>query len=259
MDILEHNRAAWNRESSGDGQWSIPISDEEVAQIKEGKLRLTLTPNRAVPDEWLNGLSGKDVLCLASSGGQQAAKVAATGANVVSFDLSDEQLKKDQFVADRHDLALHCEQGDMADLSRFADSSFDLIVHAVSNVFVPDVEVVWRECHRVLRDGGELLAGFMNPSFFLFDHDESEETGKLEVRYKLPYAEPESLDAAGFEKLKESGEALMFGHSIETQIGGQIAAGFILKGLYEDDWTDELPFNAFSPSYIVTRAMRPIG
>ncbi len=256
MDILEHNRAAWNRESAEGGQWSVPISDEEVESIRKGELNLTLTPNRPVPREWLEGLAAKDVLCLASSGGQQAVKVAAAGANVVSFDLSEEQLKKDQYMADRHGLALRCEQGDMADLSRFADASFDLIVHAVSNVFVPDVEVVWRECFRVLKNEGELLAGFMNPSFFLFDHDESEATGKLEVKYKLPYEEPASLDKAGLEKLKHSGEALMFGHSMETQLGGQITAGFVLKGLYEDDWTDELPFNAYSPSYIVTRASK---
>ena len=52
----------------------------------------------------------------------------------------------------------------MRDLSMFADESFDLVFHPVSNVFVDEVRPVWREAYRVLRQGGELLAGFMNPA-----------------------------------------------------------------------------------------------
>ena len=87
---------------------------------------------------------------------------------VVSFDLSDEQLKKDCYVAMRHGLQIGCVQGEMANLSEFADESFDLIFHPISNVFVPDVKAVWSECYRILRSRGNLLAGFMNPSFFSF-------------------------------------------------------------------------------------------
>ena len=43
------------------------------------------------------------------------------------------------FVADRHNLSIDTVQGDMADLRVFHDESFDVIVHPVSNVFVPDV------------------------------------------------------------------------------------------------------------------------
>jgi len=159
-------------------------------------------------------------------------------------------------VAERDDLDLRCIRGDMADLADFSDACFDLIFHPVSNVFVPDVEVVWRECYRVLKSGGDLLAGFMNPGFFLFDHDESEQTGKLEVKYQLPYAEPGILDGTGLKELEESGRALEFSHSLETQIGGQLKAGFVIADLYEDYWTGELPFNKYSPSYIATRAIK---
>jgi protein-L-isoaspartate O-methyltransferase len=84
------------------------------------------------------------VLCLASGGGQQAPVLAAAGAHVVSFDLSDEQLRKDRDVAERENLLLRCVRGDMADLSALASASFDLIFHPVANVFVPDINVVWR-------------------------------------------------------------------------------------------------------------------
>lgn len=145
----------------------------------------------------------------------------------------------------------------MADLSMFSAESFDLVFHPVSNVFVPDVEAVWRECHRVLRSEGVLLAGFMNPSIFLFNHDEVEQTGSLVVRYALPYREPESLEVAEQARWRESGRAAEFSHSLDAQIGGQIAAGFVITGFYEDSWSDEATaFNRFSPVAIATRALK---
>ncbi|WP_339892126.1 class I SAM-dependent methyltransferase [Neptuniibacter pectenicola] len=245
-----------NRESSEDGQWSIPVSEETISKAREGNWEVVLTPLRAVPKSWFGDLQGKNVLCLASGGGQQAPVLAAAGAKVVSFDLSDVQLEKDRMVAEREKLDLACIRGDMADLSGFASESFDLIFHAVSNVFVPNVEIVWKECYRVLKPGGDLLAGFMNPSFFLFDHEESERTGRIEVKYKLPYAEPTSLNEAGLQELEESGRAFEFGHTLESQIGGQLNAGFMISGIYEDYWTDEIPLNSFSPSYIATKSTK---
>src|SRR5690606_8941170 len=108
---------------------------------------------------------------------------AAAGAEVTSFDNSDAQLALDRQVAEREGLAVRLVQGDMADLAVFPDASFDLIFHPVANVFVPDVKPVWRECARVLKPGGRLLAGFMNPTHFWFDHDEAEKTGQLIVKY----------------------------------------------------------------------------
>jgi SAM-dependent methyltransferase len=202
-------------------------------------------------------LRGKEVLCLASGGGQQAPILAATGANVVSFDLSEEQLDKDRRVAARERLALRCVQGEMADLAVLADEHFDLIFHPVSNVFAPEVTVVWRECFRVLRPGGALLAGFMNPAYFLFDHDEAERSGVLVARYPLPYGEPESLQGEARRRWEESGRAAEFSHSLESQIGGQLAAGFVITGFYEDRWSEEAtPLSRFCPVAIATRAIR---
>ena len=165
--------------------------------------------------------------------------------------------KKDQDVADREHLALQCVRGDMTDLSDFSPERFDLIFHPISNTFVPDVVQVWRECNRALKNGGVLLSGFMNPSFFLFDHEEAKAHGVLSVKYRLPYADPDSLQGDARLRWQESGHAAEFSHSLESQIGGQIASGFVLTGLYEDYWSDEATrLNQYTPTAIATRAKK---
>ena len=234
------------------------MDSEAVARARVGDLRIVLTPSRPVPPEWLGELAGRDVLCLASGGGQQAPLLAAAGARVVSFDLSEQQLAKDNAVADREGLALRCVQGDMADLSALPEAAFDLVFHPASNVFVPDVRPVWRGCHRLLRPGGELLAGFVNPLVFLFDGAEAEATGELVARHALPYSDLHSLPPELLRAKMERGELLEWSHSLEAQIGGQLEAGFVLTGLYEDRWFDDSwRLSNLAPIAIATRARKP--
>lgn len=253
MNTVAYNRNAWNRQSKEGSRWCSPVGSTEVNTAKSGDWSVILTPNKNVPRDWFGDLSGKRILCLASGGGQQAPILAAAGASVVSFDNSDEQLAKDQLVADRDELDLSTVQGDMADLSVFEDKSFDLIFHPVSNVFSEQIRPVWRECFRVLKKGGRLLSGFMNPAFFLFDHEEAERTGVLQVRYSLPFSDLKSLPKEKLEEIEKEGLAYEFGHTLDDQIGGQIEAGFAICGFYEDNWDDrETPLNRYSSMYIAT-------
>jgi SAM-dependent methyltransferase len=257
MDLIQHNRGAWNRASAGGIVWSIPVDPAKIAAARQNQFDVILTPHRPVPRDWFGDMRGKRVFCLASGGGQQAPIFAAAGAQVTSFDLSDEQLAKDRAVAQREGLALDCVRGDMADLGCFDDCIFDLVFHPASNVFVPDLAPVWRGCHRVLRPGGVLLAGFLNPLVFLFDHDEADRTGTLTVRYRLPYSDLASLAEDALRKKLAANEPLEFSHSLDAQIGGQIAAGFVITGFYEDGWLDDSWLLAqHTPVAIATRAER---
>ena len=146
----------------------------------------------------------------------------------------------------------------MADLSMFPGPSFDLIFHPVSNLFVPAVRPVWREAYRVLYPGGALLAGFLNPVHYLFDFDAMDNQGRLEVRYTIPYADLTSLDDDRRQKYLAEGWPLEFGHSLEDQIAGQIEAGFLLDGFYED-LDPEILLSKFIPTFIATRAIKPMA
>lgn len=259
MDIREHNRIAWDKEVESKNKWTVPVTGEVIAAAKQGQWGILLTPSRPIPRDWYPDLEGLDVLCLASGGGQQGPILAAAGAKVTVLDNSPKQLEQDRLVADRHALPVTTVEGDMADLSMFSDQSYNLIVHPVSNIFVPDIRPVWKEAFRVLCRRGVLLAGFANPAIYLFDDDLSERTGILQVKYSLPYSDLTSSITAERQREIETGAPLEFSHSLEDQIGGQIDAGFQLTGFYEDAFGEEEndPLSKYMPTFIATRAVKP--
>jgi SAM-dependent methyltransferase len=157
-------------------------------------------------------------------------------------------------VAWREGLILVTVEGDMRDLSAFGDNCFDLVFHPVSNVFCPEVRPIWNEVFRVLCPGGILLAGFGNPAMYIFDGVLAFK-GEFKVKYHLPF---DATKLTEEERLQEFDEfsPLEFSHSLEDQIGGQLDAGFILTGLYED--RQDSPLGKYMPAYIATRAIKPM-
>ncbi|SHE88176.1 Methyltransferase domain-containing protein [Seinonella peptonophila] len=236
------NSKMWDQWALDGGKWSTPITHEEFQKAEQGESKLYLTPCKLVPNQWLIPLKGKKVLGLASGGGQQCPIFAAQQADVTVFDNSKEQLALEELVARREGYSIDLIKGDMTQPLPFAEDQFDFIFHPVSNCYIHDVTHLWREAYRVLKKGGVLLAAFANPAIYLF----SEEKGReLEVVNRLPY-----------DGRKQSQEELIeFSHSLETQIGGQLKAGFQLKDLYEDHHHEGI-LSEYMPCYIATRAVK---
>ena len=256
MDVRGYNQEAWDRQVDGGNEWTVPVGPDVIEAARRGEWGVLLTETKKVPRAWFPEMRGAEVLCLASGGGQQGPVFAAAGANVTVFDNSPKQLDQDRLVAERDALDLVTVQGDMRDLSAFADESFDLVFHPVSNLFVPEVRPVWGEAFRVLRSGGTLLAGFLNPAVYIFVLDLVDTSGELRVRYELPYAAETSLGEEDLRRQVERGDPLEFSHTLEDQIGGQIEAGFLIAGLYEDHHRDD-PIAAHMPTYVATLAIKP--
>ncbi|NQU26459.1 MAG: class I SAM-dependent methyltransferase [Candidatus Nealsonbacteria bacterium] len=258
MDIRAYNRQAWDKLVDARNRWTVPVSSDEIQRARNGDWQIVLTPKKSVPRKWFPALTDAAALCLASGGGQQGPILAAAGAKVTVLDASLRQLEQDQLAAERDGLTLETVEGDMADLSVFADAIFDLIVHPCSNCFVPDARPVWRECFRVLRPGGILLAGFTNPVRYIFD-DERMENGTLEVRHSIPYSDLTDLDEVTRQRMIfDKQQPLEFAHTLENQIGGQLDAGFVIIGFYEDRYDDGKsdPLSKYLPTFIATRAVK---
>lgn len=253
MDIIARNIRNWEEKVRQKHPWTVPVNDEVIDNARHGNWCIVLTAQKPVPAAWFPPVKGKRILCLASGGGQQGPILAAAGAVVTVLDLSEAQLEQDRSVARRENLELHTVRSSMTDLSMFEAESFDIIVHPVSNAFIPHVQPVWNEAFRVLAKGGVLMSGFMNPVFYMFD-EELEKQGVLQVKYPLPYSDLDYLDK---EALESKDGAIEFGHSLEDQIQGQIAAGFVITGFYEDTFGGERLLDRFCPSFMATRAVKP--
>lgn len=257
LDPVQHNRDAWDRLVEQGDQWTVPVSSEVIARARAGDWSVVLIGHEPEPRHWFpESLVGIDILALASGGGQQAPVLAAAGARVTVFDNSPKQLARDREVAERDGLELVTVLGDMRDLSAFADGSFDLVFHPVSNLFCPDLEPVWRECFRVLRTGGSLLAGFLNPDLYVFDRDAEDNRGELVVRHALPYSDLTHLSAEERVRLNGPHGALEYSHTMTEQIGGQMAAGFHLAGFVEAPHHSGVT-RQYMPGYFATRAVKP--
>lgn len=251
MDIAKHNKSAWDEYVEKNDRWTIPVSEEELENARNGDWGIVLTPNKKVPKNWLPNMKGLKVLGLASGGGQQGPILATLGADVTIFDNSGKQLQQDQILSDKLNLDIKTVQGDMKDLSTFPDNSFDLIFNPCSIVFVDDVLPVWKECFRVLKPKGVLMTGLMNPISFQLDDE------NLKLIYKQPFSDLHSLPKEKLEKLKKDNEPLVFGHSLTDQIGGQLDAGFTITSMFEDYWDVENKLDDYLPCFLATRAVKP--
>jgi SAM-dependent methyltransferase len=254
FDPVAHNRVAWDRLVDSDNEWSRPVGPEVIARARAGDWSVVLVGHEPIPRDWFpSELARVRVLCLASGGGQQGPVLAAAGATVTVFDNSPKQLGRDDEVAARDGLELRTELGDMRDLGVFDDASFDVILNPVSNVFCPDLTPVWEEAFRVLRPGGTLMTGFLNPDVYLFD-EEALDRQELVVSHRLPFS---SLDLSEADRTRSYGSGpIEYSHSLTAQIGGQLAAGFTLTHLSEALHQADITAQYF-PAYIATRAVKP--
>lgn len=254
LNVRDYNRYAWNRQVDINNKFTIPVNPQTVAAARKGEFSVLLTETKPVPSEWFPPFQGLNLLGLACGGGQQGPVFAALGANVTIFDNSPAQLERDRQVAAREGLNIRTVEGDMRDLSAFGDEAFDLVFHPVSNVFCPEVRPVWREAFRVLRHGGLLLSGFANPIYYMFGtHADEQKT--LQVRYAIPYSDLNDMEPEELDICIEEGIPLEFGHSLSDLIAGQIDAGFVITGFYEDICPDS-PLSQYHPAYIATRAVK---
>ena len=214
---------------------------------------MVLTPNKPVPRAWFGDLKGRDVLCLAGAGGQQAPVFAAAGARVTVLTTRRPSSGRTAWwpSAMAWDAARGGRHARPVRLRR--TSSFDLIFHPCSNCFVDAMRPVWREAYRVLRPGGALLSGFCNPVIFLFD-PALEQQGVMQLKYKMPYSDFTSLTDE--ERARYKGEPLVFAHSLEDQIGGQLDAGFAITGFYEDKHVAGDRLSEYLSGFIATRAVK---
>lgn len=186
-----------------------------------------------MPLTWFEKAKGKRLLGLACGGGQQGPIFAMHGYETTIMDFSESQLSKDVEVAKRENLYIKTVQADMTKPFPFEYDSFDIIFCPVSNVYIENLDNMYSEAYRVLRKGGLLMIGYMNPWIYMYDGDEvwDQPEKELLLKYSLPF---------NSRLLEEKGQLIIdpeygyeFSHTLEEQIQGQLRNGFAMIDFYE--------------------------
>ena len=225
-DLARHNQARWDALARAGVSFSRPLLDLDA----DGARRLV------DPHGILGEVRDKRVLCLASGGGQQLVAFALLGARATVLDFSAEQLARDREAAAHHGVTVEVVQGDMRDLSRFTDDAFDVVWHAFSISFVPDVRPVLDEVARVLSPGGYYRIEFANP--FVFGVDDRSWTGEGYL-LREPYVDGAELSDTTWDVWLEDGSKRQiegpreFRHTMGALVNGLVARGFVILGLWE--------------------------
>ena len=249
MNYTDLNAQTIDRWVEEGWEWGTPISHEEYLRAKNGSWDVKLTPVKFVPHEWLGELRGKKILGLACGGGQQMPVFTALGAECTVLDYSEKMLEQERTVSVREGYSIEIVRADMTQPLPFADESFDLIFHPVSNCYVREVRPIWKECFRVLKKGGALLAGLDNGLNYVFDEDETHIVNTLPFD---PLSNPEHA-----RQLARDDGGMQFSHTLEEQLGGQLEAGFRLTALFEDTNGVGKLYEHNIPTYVASRSVKP--
>ena len=242
-DIAAVNERHWEWAVKKRAGCTVPWLDLDPTLLRQhasGELETAPEPlDEIYPADVFANAEGKDVLCLATGGGQQSAVFGLLGARVTVFDLTQGQLEGDRRAAAHYGYELTTVQGDMRNLSLLADDSFDLVYQGNSMAWVPDVRQVYLGVVRVLRAGGTYRVDFTNPATEFVDWNGWDGES---YRVTVPYAETERVEQSG----GDGPDSIQFRHHMSDIFNGLLELGLSIQQVQD------------SPHYFRrSRAVRP--
>ena len=234
--ISKTNRARWNDLARANVEYSRPFLDFTLEEAENYVYRHGILKN----------VTGRQVLCLASGGGQDSVAFGLLGADVTVLDLSDVQLERDRQAALHHGLHTKTIQGDMRDLAVFSADTFDIVWQMYSINFVPTVQPVIAEVRRVLKPGGIYFLQFANP--FSIGIDEEKWDGEAypltglytdgeDMSKRFPDWDVKQTDGSTIKRISPH----EYRHTLGTILNCMAGNDFILLGLWERKEKEENP------------------
>jgi ubiquinone/menaquinone biosynthesis C-methylase UbiE len=186
---------------------SVPFTDlnaQGVIDYINGKADKLPHPYSGAiyPPFVLKGKEGKNVLCLASGGGQQSAFWGIAGADVTVFDIAKNQLDLDEKVSKQFGYKVKTIQGDMRNLACFQNQYFDHVDMGVALYAIPDLKQVYKEIARILKIGGTCRIEHINPATYPIEANSWDGIGyKISVPYSGGRFPPDDQNGYSFRHL----------------------------------------------------------
>lgn len=213
---------AWNRR--------IPDSSAQEAVVQYGPDIGTEAELRL-----LGNVAGKRVLDLGCGTGLATVMFAKQGAHAIGLDPSPELLTNAKRSAEREGVKLELHQGDLADLAFMRADSVDLVFSAWAFGSVPDLNRVFRQVHRVLKEGAPLVFSIPHPAYDLIDDDDPDQP----LLVRRSYFDRTPID--------DSGEGPFGGHhhTVADVFMGLVRSNFRVDVLVEPETHADGPLSPF--------------
>lgn len=123
----------------------------------------------------LGDVKGKRILELGCGGAQCSIAFAKRGASAIGVDFSAEQLAFARRLCETEGVKIDLRQGDLADLAFLQADSMDLVFSSYAFGFVEDLSRVFRQVHRVLKQGCPVVFSLPHPSYQMIDDTKDED------------------------------------------------------------------------------------
>lgn len=172
-------------------------------------------------------VAGKRVLDLGCNGGAASLFFAERGAKVIAVDAVADRLGRARSAAERAGTHIELHHSDLAELAFVRADTVDLVVSVYALSEVDDLNRVFRQVHRVLRQEAPLLLSLPHPAGLLVDLEDDEGGG-----------DPHSLARSYFERgshpWRAGGtEGVTHAHTISDVFTALSRAGFRVDTLLE--------------------------
>lgn len=127
----------------------------------EGELRL------------LGHVDGRRILDLGCGAGAGSVALAAAGARVIAMDEDPANVAATREAAEREGVRVETRHGQLADLAFVRAESIDAAVSSYGLAGLDDIDRVFRQVHRVLREEHPFVFSLPHPAFNMLDPGES--------------------------------------------------------------------------------------
>ncbi len=117
-------------------------------------------------------VAGKHVLEIGCGGGQCSIAFAKRGAIVTGIDISDEQVRFAQKLAEEHGVKATFLQGDVTSLGIIANATQDIVFSAYALQYLERLDLCFAEVHRVLKPGGLFVCSLDHPFWYCLAENE---------------------------------------------------------------------------------------
>jgi SAM-dependent methyltransferase len=163
--VPNDNAAAWDRHSA---------SYQSAAQLPTDVA--VYGPDIATESDFrlLGNLASKRVLELGCGGAHASIAFAKQGAIAIGVDFSSEQLGHARRLCEKEGVKVELHHGDLADLAFVRGESIDAVFSSYAFGYVEDLNRVFRQVHRVLKQNAPLVFSVPHPAYDMIDDDDDQ-------------------------------------------------------------------------------------